>query len=454
MLSSVPDDSANEANPERLEEFAAAARRVLRKFDADDESVTISDDLVMVDLPGGTAEVRSNLAIFPIDELDPLTMEVVFAIAKSGDMAVFAEGLEFPAIVLNTAQRQRLEESEEVSKSCPICRSATQLGEILQDWHQGHVNARAQAQAAIGMNQDPAPGAAHAAPQVDTRRMGGKLQIIDLFRFDPAGNDILSPHVLEELKALCQRHFEKCGDPLARLLGKGFGGRGSWPFFSISVERDRYGVGFYPYLVQFNMRRVVPVEFMWEVARVGDFTVVTDRGLIESDPWQFARGLIVTDPGQVARLPRSWLGSNDVRAANSPAELEKLLWQFDLNIPDADLREPPAGTYPTRNWVIYFEALAKETDSKHQNIVYKYRPKRPVPEDEDGPMGSRFWELTTPAGKRFFAYKCAGLGWLSVFREQGQEQGRKVGQIVNYETFVQDDGQRFPISECKLIKTR
>jgi hypothetical protein len=420
-----------------------------------DDGVAISSDRVMVDLPGGTAEVRSDFAIFPINELDPVTLEVVFAVGKSGDMAIFAEGLECAAIVLNTAQRQRLKESEEDRKACPICRSASQLGELLKDWHQWHVTLRTQALTEVGTEDPPSSAAAHKASQADTPRVVDKFEKVNLFRFDTAGNEIPKhPGVLAELKALCQRHFNECGDPLARLAGMEFGGRGTWPPFSVAVERDGYEACIFPYQVEFSMRRVVPAEFMWEVARVGDFTVVTNRGLIDCDPWQFARGLIVTDPGQLARLPKSWLTSNDVRAANSPAELEKLLWEFDLNIPDADLREPPIGTYPTLHKIIYFEAHPKETDVKHQNTVYKYKPMRPLPEDEDGPMMSRFWELKTPAGKRFFAYSCAGLGWLEVFREQGQAQGREVGQIINYETFVQDNGDRFPISECTLKKTR
>ena len=233
------------------------------------------------------------------------------------------------------------------------------------------------------------------------------------------------------------------------------GGRGTWPPLWIAVERDGYGASIYPFQAEFTMHRVVPIEFMWQVARVGDFTIVTKRGLVYPDPWQFARGLIVTDPGQLARLPKSWLKVSEVRAANSPEELGKLLWKDDFNIPESDLDGPPAaGTYPTRHLVIYFEALGKETDSKHQNIVFKHRPKHPLPEGEGGPRGSEFWELTTPAGKRFFAYRCAGLDWLDVFRDQGQLQNREVGQIVNYETFVQDNGQCFPISECKLIRTR
>lgn len=460
MLSSVPDDPDAEVNPERLGRFAAVVLRVLRKFHADDECLQIEEGQLLVDLPGGTAEVRSNFAIFPIDQLDPLTMEVVFAIAKSGDLAVFAEGLEVPAIVLNAAQRQRLEESEGTGKECPICRSARQLGELLKDWHQWYVDIRTQALAAFETKDSPSPAAAPPgeATQEDTPRAVRLARPIDedvfLIRFDTSGNKVpKSSNVLDELKDLCQRHFDECGDPQALLGGKVVGGRGTWPPLWIAVERDGYAASIYPFQAEFTMHRVVPVEFMWQVARVGDFTIVTNRGLVCSDPRQFARGLIVTDPGQLARLPKSWLKVSDVRTANSPEELGKLLWENDFNIPDF-FHEQPAGTYPTSHLVIYFEALGKETDGKHQNIVFKHRPKHPLPEDEGGPRGSEFWELTTPAGKRFFAYRCAGLDWLDVFREQGREQGREVGQIVNYETFVQDDGQSFPISECQLIKTR
>lgn len=115
------------------------------------------------------------------------------------------------------------------------------------------------------------------------------------------------------------------------------------------------------------------------------------------------------------------------------------------------------GTRPAPGKAIYVEALAKETDAiKHQKKVYKFhsdvvkrhpaRFSRELP----GIMKSEFWRLETPFGQVFYVYGYGGQieAWEFMFNELSKTEGRILGRIENFDTFIQSDGKKIPLGEC------
>jgi hypothetical protein len=112
------------------------------------------------------------------------------------------------------------------------------------------------------------------------------------------------------------------------------------------------------------------------------------------------------------------------------------------------------GAFPGRARAIYIEATAKETPVQHQRKVYKHRPEGEgaPPPPKSGMVGADFWQLTTPAGQRFYAYSYGGDGWLARLRHFAQSSDRALGFVVNFETFVLDDSKSFTLNECQAQK--
>ncbi len=63
------------------------------------------------------------------------------------------------------------------------------------------------------------------------------------------------------------------------------------------------------------------------------------------------------------------------------------------------------------------------------------------------------WQLqTSPDGGSMHTSTAARGGWGDYLDALARADGRRLGSIVNFETFVQDDGERFPLHECRIDK--
>ena len=71
-------------------------------------------------------------------------------------------------------------------------------------------------------------------------------------------------------------------------------------------------------------------------------------------------------------------------------------------------------------------------------------------------MLAEFWRLETPARQAFYAHEYNGdkKNWFAVVQDFGAAENRAVGRIVNFDTFVQEDGRKFSLSACKCIKPK
>jgi hypothetical protein len=115
-----------------VERLAKAARRTLRRLKRPDIDLDVSAATLVVDLPGGAAEIHADHAVFPIEELDPVTMNVVFDLAKAGDFVVLPEGGQYPAILFSSSQRRHLPEEDWKHKGVsPVCQSPDELVQLL-----------------------------------------------------------------------------------------------------------------------------------------------------------------------------------------------------------------------------------------------------------------------------------------------------------------------------------
>jgi hypothetical protein len=189
---------------------------------------------------------------------------------------------------------------------------------------------------------------------------------------------------------------------------------------------------------------------MFEIARTGDMSLILPGGIV------------LTDPGQATRVPDTWQETKNIVSCDSATELK--YWARNLQIDIApedrgygfDNVQPVPGTCPRRARPVYIEAKPKESAGQHQRKVYRHKRRRPdAPgRPERGLLLAEFWQLDTPAGQRFFAYSYGGVGWMDYLRDFAGSEERMMGSIVNFETFVQDDGQRFPLSACKVAKVK
>ncbi|MCI0361634.1 MAG: hypothetical protein L0211_24385 [Planctomycetaceae bacterium] len=433
--------------------LAKSVRSTLRRLNCLDIDASVSGDTLLVDLPGGTVEIHADHAIFPIQELDPLTVEVVFAVAKAGDFAVLPEGGQYPAILFRPYQRRHLPEEDWKRKEVsPVCRSPDELAKRLESWFRANSEFRARAvKRFLAEEKKSGDDAARAAaPQRDEQAAakGKKEEIeieevryeaIHLYRFDAEANECPKhPAVMQDLSEVCLRYIGEHGGGAGRLVNDD-----EWP--PLSLRLPDHSVDIWPGLAIFNIPDLRPAiaELMFRLARAGDFSVVVP-GVV-----------LLTDEGQRARLPKSW-SKMKILSCGSPEKLRQQLDKLWMSIPEPDRKCPAEcwipGAFPGRARAIYIEATAKETPVQHQRKVYKHRPEGEgaPPPPKSGLMGADFWQLTTPAGQRFYAYSYGGEGWLPRLRHFAQSSNRALGFVVNFETFVQDDNRKFPLSACQV----
>jgi len=452
VLASFGGESDHGQPSVKLNRLEGAVRGTLRKAKRTNVDVTASEDRLLVNLPGGTAEIHADHAQFPIEHLDPLTLSIVFEVAKTGDMVVLTEGGNYSAIVLDASQRPQLPEEWQTENASPLCRSPKELGRLLENWYGAHADFQKKAVADIAARSEPATplsSPAGTSYRWDPVRdefveISKESEVVDLYRFDPSGNEVpKSPDVIRQLKTVCQQYLQRENPPHSRLVDDQ-----SWPPLSVRFSDSSADV--WPGRAIFNFYDLTPslVRLMFEVAREADFSIIAPSALI------------LTDPGQAARIPKTWKRSMKVVSCQSAEELGTWLKTLQLDIP-LDERDygfgdegPIPGTFPSRGRTVYVEAKPKETAAQHQKKVYKHKPQNTdqSAQPEDGLLGAEFWQLETPSGTRFYAYEYAGEGWLDYLRDFARSNERVLGSIVNFEKFTQDDGQQFPIRDCKVRK--
>jgi hypothetical protein len=245
---------------------------------------------------------------------------------------------------------------------------------------------------------------------------------------------------MADLREVCVRYIREHGGRAGRLVNDD-----EWP--PLSLRFPDYSMDIWPGLAITNFPDLRPAlaELLFHLARAGDFCVLVPSIVL------------LTDEGQRARLPESW-NTMTILPCGSPEELKRLLDKLWMNIPQNDRKYPAnlwiPGAFPGRARAVYIEATAKETPVQHQRKVYKHRPEGEgaPPPPKSGMVGADFWQLTTPAGQRFFAYSFGGDGWLARLRHFAQTSNRAFGMVVNFETFVQDDNRKFPLSACQVQK--
>lgn len=456
VLSTFEDESAESDPAAMLNPIADALRVSFRKLEEPDDAIKVLADRIMVDLPGGTAAIHPHHAIFPIVELDPLTLRVVFDVAKAGDMAIVTEGGDYCAIVATPAQRKRLPSKEwRTAAAAPLCRSPKTLGRFLDSWFHAHSEFKKRVVAdwtakdvstSQAESSEPDEVAYTWDPWADEYMPNGpEPESVWLYRFHPDGNQSgAHSEVLGKLRDVCQRHIKAKNMPDARSIEDE-----GWP--PIKLETRFYSAEIWPFRVDFTFYEWTDsvAGFMFDIARTGDMIVIVPGALI------------VTDPAQEVRLPQAWKRRRKIVPCTSARELKAQLRRLLLEIPkdkrdykpDHPLGRVP-GTYLDRAMVIYVEAKPKEKAAIHQEKVYGHEPQAPdgSSEPEDGLLMSEFWHLKTPTGQRFYAYSYGGVGWPELLRDFARSEDRAVGEIVNFETFVQDDGKRFALEECKVQK--
>lgn len=454
VLAKFRDGSQDNQAPGILLQMADDIRETLRKSGRSDGVVDVSNQEILVDLPGGTAAIRSDTAIFPITELDPLTLHVIFYVAKIGDMVVLTEGGNYSAIVIEPSQRNQLPEakwrSEHIS---PLCRSPEELQRLLEGWHLAHSKFKQEAIADWTAKSESIPSStAQSTGGVryawdpwlqESVANGPEAEFLELHHFDPLQNEIPAhPNVLSDLRDICERHIQENKGPHSRLIEDD-----QWP--PLSLRMQLYSIDFWPcrvkmstYVLNDSFSRLV-----FEIARVGDMSFILPGSLV------------LTDPSQDERLPQSWKQIKKVFSCRTPEELKSLLIDQQIDIPQEDRdggidAQSVPGTFPKRNRTIYVEVKPEETAEEHQKKTYSHKSQGPDGRlrPASGMMMAEFWQLETPTGRRFLAYAFGAEGWLEHIRDFAALEERMCGEIVNFETLVQGDGQRFPLSDCKAFK--
>ncbi len=491
ILAKFDKESDETEDPEVLQRLADAVRRTLRKSRARDVDVNASAQEVLVDLPGGTADIHCDFARFPIAHLDPLTLRVIFEVAKTGDMVVLTEGGDYSAIVMFPSQRARLPEGEEwrSEDATPLCRSPEELGRLLQGWYRVQAEyreravadwtARSQSNRPVVRRSDrpaarPSPYRGQAVADWTARRQsnepvvtlsaksgqpgsyrydpwvndhvlnGPEWELVRFHRFDTTASQVPKhPDVLRELKEVCERHLEDKKELPGRLIDDE-----DWP--PLDLRMRFYSVNIWPDRADFRLYELNDsvAALMFEIACTGDMSLILPGGVV------------LTDPGQRARVPQTWKETKRIVSCHSATELKYWLRNLQIDLPREDcgygfnMEEPVPGTCPAKPRTVYIEAKPKETAVKHQKKVYKHKPQSPDGpcRPEHGLLMAEFWQLDTPAGQRFYAYGYSDEGWLDYLRDFASSDQRMLGSIVNFETFVQDDGQRFAMSACKVCK--
>ena len=495
ILARFDDESDETEDPEVLQRLADAVRRILPESKRADVDVDASAQQVLVDMPGGTAQIKTRYAWFPIVDLDPLTLRVIFELARAGDMVVLADGADYSAIVVDPSQRNRLPEGEEWKSegATPLCRSPEELGHLLQGWYRGQTEYRERAVAdwtarsqsshpvvrrsdrpaarpspyrgqavadwtARSQSDDPVvrlgdgpatppPGGIQYRwdPWVGDHVMNGpEPELVRFHRFDATANQVPEhPDVLRELKEVCERHRQEKKERSSRLIDDE-----EWP--PLDLRMRFYSLNIWPDRADFRLYELNDsvAALMFEIARTGDMSLILPGGVL------------LTDPGQATRVPQTWQETKTIVSCHSATELKYWVRHLQIDLPREDwgygfnMEEPVPGTCPAKPRTVYIEAKPKESAVKHQKKVYKHKPQGPdgPRRPERGLLMAEFWQLDTPAGQRFYAYGYGGEGWFDYLRDFASSEERMLGSIVNFETFVQDDGQRSAISACQVGK--
>jgi hypothetical protein len=192
-----------------------------------------------------------------------------------------------------------------------------------------------------------------------------------------------------------------------------------------------------------------------EIGRTGDMSIIV-----------FDREVVFTDQGQVARVPEGWIKKGEAPVVcRAPEELLPLLRRkLDLDTPPDKRVRAPGGVFVPGAWpsgrraAVYVEAKPKESATQQQEKLYKHLqqiPKAGGPHrPKEGMMHAEFLRLETAASQAFYAYEYSGdkENYFASIREFGATENRAVGRILNFDTFVQEDGRKFPLSACKWMK--
>ncbi len=165
-------------------------------------------------------------------------------------------------------------------------------------------------------------------------------------------------------------------------------------------------------------------------------------------------------------MPEEWIKQGVAPIVCRAAEqlLPLLKRKLQLNTPPGRRARAPVDPFPSGSRptvprsIAYVEAKPNEKAGKHQDKLYKYvaqaRKTRGPHCPKSGVLGSEFWRLETPAGQAFYAYGYSGdkENYLALIRDFANSEGRAVGWIQNFDTFVQDDGRKLALSACKCTK--
>src|ERR1043166_3623036 len=108
-----------------IPQLANLLRSVMRDYQCDEEAVFVPETggTIQIELPGGTAEVHADHALFPIQELDPVTTRVAFEVAKAANFVVITEGGKYSAILTDIAQRALLPKEWQNPDLSPVSQS-------------------------------------------------------------------------------------------------------------------------------------------------------------------------------------------------------------------------------------------------------------------------------------------------------------------------------------------
>lgn len=481
ILATFAEPSDKPESATQLSRLAETVRRTLANSDANDAYIEASDESILVHLPGGTAEIRDDFARFPITDLDPLTVQVIFEVAKCGNMVLLTDGGDYSAILVEPSQRSRLPDAEWQSENVsPDCRSPEHLGLLLGSWYREHssfitrVEERWRAESdrhELELLPPTNSGAVshdgqHVADWVALHPSSESPVLVTSgpfgkYQWDPWVNDMVlngpdnelirfhcfnaernvgTKHLelLRDLSDLCERHLHQRNEPSSKLI------KDDWPpldlrmrFYSANIWADRAEL--YTYQLDDSA-----AEFMFEIAKTADMSLILPGGVV------------LTDPSQGMRVPVTWRETKTIVACHSAMELKYYVRLLQLDLPSEDRgygfdnHEPSPGTCPRRAIAVYVEAKPNEAAGTHQKKVYRHKLPRP----ESGMLLAEFWQLDTPAGHRFYAYSYGGAGWLDFLRDFATVEQRMLGTIVNFETFVQDDGQAFSLGACRICKIR
>lgn len=481
ILATFAEPSDKPESATQLSRLAETVRRTLANSDATDADIEASDESILVHLPGGTAEIRHDSARFPITDLDPLTVQVIFEVAKRGNMVLLTDGGDYSAILVETSQRSRLPDAEWQSENVsPVCRSPEHLGLLLGSWYREHSSFITRVEERWRAESDRQelellPPTNRGAVSYDGQQVADWVAerpssvapglvssgVIEEYRWDPWVNDVVlngpdselirfhrfnpersvgsdDPQLLCDLKDLCQRYLHDSNVPSSKLI------EGDWP--PLDLKMRYYSAKIWPDRAELHVYQLddSAAEFMFELAKTADMSLILPAGVV------------LTNSRQAARVPVTWRETKTIVACHSAMELKYYVRLLQLDLPSEDRgygfdnHEPVPGTCPRRAIAVYVEAKPNEAAGAHQKQVYRHKLPRP----ESGMLLAEFWQLDTPAGHRFYAYSYGGAGWLDFLRDFATVEQRMLGTIVNFETFVQDDGQAFSLGACRICKIR